>query len=68
MDDILRDDDVRGGPFYGSLEGCCTLCTRAEGCVAWSATSDGAVALVNGDRYDTTALNGNVRNCTPVCL
>lgn len=52
MCDMLCGDDifVRGGPFYGNFEACCALCTRAEGCVAWSATSNAAVALVDGDR------------------
>ncbi|CAM9166423.1 unnamed protein product [Scytosiphon promiscuus] len=31
---------VRGVRFSGGFEACCALCTRAEGCVAWSATSD----------------------------
>ncbi|CAM9444106.1 unnamed protein product, partial [Ectocarpus sp. 12 AP-2014] len=43
-------DAVRDGPFYGNFEGCCTLCTRREGCVAWSATNDPSKALVNGSR------------------
>ncbi|CAM9780585.1 unnamed protein product [Ascophyllum nodosum] len=39
-----------GGPFYSTHEGCCTLCTRAKGCVAWSATGNPSKALYDGDR------------------
>ncbi|CAN0389991.1 unnamed protein product [Pylaiella littoralis] len=40
-------DAIMSGPFYGTFEACCTLCTRAEGCVAWSATGTAKVR-VNG--------------------
>lgn len=42
-------------PFYGNWEGCCTLCTRKEGCVAWSATNAAGRALVNGKKCVYTA-------------
>ncbi|CBJ31518.1 expressed unknown protein [Ectocarpus siliculosus] len=54
-------DAVRDGPFYGNFEGCCTLCTRREGCVAWSATNDPSKALVNGSRRGT--LGGDDGRC-----
>ncbi|CAM9836849.1 unnamed protein product [Scytosiphon promiscuus] len=43
-------DAVTGVPFYGGSEACCDMCTREEGCVAWSATNDFNIALVNGKR------------------
>lgn len=47
----VRMDNVpkSGGPFYGAHEGCCSLCTRLEGCVAWSATDRPDVFLIEGD-------------------
>lgn len=42
---------TRGGPFYGASEACCALCTRKEGCVAWSATNDFTTALVDEKRH-----------------
>eukprot|EP00903_Cladosiphon_okamuranus_P007973 g7695.t1 len=43
-------DSVSGVPFYGNFEGCCTLCTRTERCVAWSATNAPEKAQVDGKR------------------
>eukprot|EP00752_Nemacystus_decipiens_P005505 g4981.t1 len=49
-DGAVEMDSVSGVPFYGGSEGCCTLCTRNEGCVAWSASNAPEEVLVDGKR------------------
>ncbi|CAN0322216.1 unnamed protein product, partial [Pylaiella littoralis] len=67
-------DAVTSSPFHGTFEACCTMCTRAEGCVAWSATSDHKVRVneslcvlyssVVGQPVENEPLAGAIRSGT----
>ncbi|CAN0079946.1 unnamed protein product, partial [Pylaiella littoralis] len=68
-------DEIKSGPFYGTFEACCSLCTRADGCVAWSATSTSKVRVngslctlyssVVGQPVENKLFGGAIRSGTP---